>query len=113
MTTGALKRPKRAHEDANSLAVEGPDVGQVQIDPAVTGIGNVTPLAVSASTLSANTTNGNISIDSLLSSPVTVAALTTGVGNVDCRHAGGGNVTESWAFFFRDRVLNTSACCGN
>ncbi|MBI2987481.1 MAG: hypothetical protein HYY45_12010 [Deltaproteobacteria bacterium] len=60
---------------------------------ATTGIGNTTALELAASTITADTTNGNIDIDNALGTAVSVNSLTTGTGTITFEQSGGGAVT--------------------
>ena len=61
----------------------GADITAVTIDlNAVTGIGASATLEITGTTISADTTDGNIDIDSLATVAVTVASLSTGTGSI-------------------------------
>src|SRR5687768_7883090 len=64
---------------------------------AATGIGNTAALELAASTISADTTSGNIDIDNALGTAVTVSSLTTGTGTVNFDQSGGGAVSFTTA----------------
>ncbi|MEZ6122903.1 MAG: autotransporter-associated beta strand repeat-containing protein [Planctomycetaceae bacterium] len=60
---------------------------------AVTGIGNTTSLELAATTITADTTNGNIDLDNALSTATAVGSLTTGSGTITFDQSGGGTVS--------------------
>ena len=64
---------------------------------AVTGIGDTTVLELAGSTITADTTNGDIDINNTLATAVTVTTLTTGTGNIVFDQSGGGEVTFTTA----------------
>src|SRR5205085_2594403 len=64
---------------------------------AVSGIGNTTPVSLAASTITADTTNGNIAGANALGTAVAVNSLTTGTGTISFDQSGGGAVTYGTA----------------
>lgn len=59
---------------------------------AVTGIGNATALNLAATTISADTTNGNIDLNNAIAAATTATSLTTGTGTITFDHTGGGSI---------------------
>ena len=59
----------------------------------ISGAASDTDIEISVDTLSADTTNGSINIDSSNTSAVTVTSLTTGTGDINFEQSGGGDVS--------------------
>ncbi len=64
---------------------------------AVTGIGDTTALNTAATTISADTTDGNMDINNALATAVTAASLTTGTGTINFDQTGSGDLTVTSA----------------
>ncbi|MFM9960722.1 MAG: beta strand repeat-containing protein, partial [Planctomycetaceae bacterium] len=63
---------------------------------AVTGIGNTTALELAATSLSADTTNGNINLDNANTAAATFTSLTTGTGTITVDNDGTGGGSASF-----------------
>src|SRR5204862_393145 len=64
---------------------------------AVKGIGNTTPLNLAPTTITADTTNGNIDANNNNAAGTTVSSLTTGAGTITFDPSGGGAVSYTTA----------------
>ena len=76
---------------------------------AATGIGDTTPLNLAATTITADTTGGNIDVNNALGTAVAVNTLTTGTGNIPFDQTGGGAVTYGTATTTNGTILLTGA----
>src|SRR5204862_240666 len=75
---------------------------------AVTGIGNTTPLNLAATTITADTTNGNIDANNNNAAGTTVSSLTTGAGTITFDQSGGGAVSYTTATTTNGSIVLTS-----
>jgi len=62
-----------------------------------TGIGAAAPIETAATSISADTTNGNIDLDNVNADPTTATSLTTGAGDILFSQSGGGDLTVETA----------------
>lgn len=80
------------NEDA--AADTAADVVAATIDlNAASGIGNSSALELTGTSISANTSNGNVDLNSLATAAVTVTSLTTGTGDISFTQTGGQQLT--------------------
>src|SRR5947207_9608222 len=72
------------------------------------GIGNTTPLNLAATTITADTTNGNIDANNKNAGGNTVTSLTTGAGTITFDQSGGGAVSYTTATTTNGAIVLTS-----
>src|SRR5438094_737071 len=75
---------------------------------AVTGIGNTTPLNLAATTITADTTNGNNEPNNSNDGATTLSPLTTGAGTITFDQSGGGAVSYTTATTTNGSIVLTS-----
>ncbi|HJN08928.1 MAG TPA: hypothetical protein QF564_09580, partial [Pirellulaceae bacterium] len=76
---------------------------------AATGIGNTTALELAATSISADTTSGNVDVDNTLATAVNVTSLITGGGSAQIDQSGGGDLTTGTVAATTSATVTNSA----